>query len=217
MPACSTFCPSTVVDIGCGHGKYALALAQHGAGVTGVDFALPLLARAQRLGAELGVRAHWLRGDMRRLPLRSDCFGAAILMDAFGFFDAEDENDEVPREAARVLVADGRLAMKVVNGGPILDAFRATDREERDGSIMTISRTLSLAPPRMIERIKVTGSRGHGTYERRQRLYRVDDVLAALVRTGFSLVGLFASPNGAAFEPTSSPAIWVIAQRRGAI
>jgi SAM-dependent methyltransferase len=208
---------SRVVDIGCGHGRHALALAQRGPEVIGVDFAAALLLRAQRHAAELGVRARWVRGDMRRLPLRSGSFGAAILTDAFGFFETDEENDTVLREAARVLIAGGRLVLKVVNGGPVLEAFRETDREERDGTVVTISRTLALAPPRMTERIQVSGIRGSGEYERRQRLYRVEELCAALGRAGLSVIGVFASPDGATFEPANSPAMWVLGQRNGAV
>ena len=107
--------------------------------------------------------------------------------------------------------------MKIVNGGPVLDAFRETDREEREGTLVTISRKLSSTPPRMIERIGVSGSRGSGQYERRQRLYRVEEASAALVRAGLSIIEVFASPNGAAFEPTTSTTMWVVGQAGGPV
>ena len=205
-----------VIDIGCGHGRHALALAERGADVAGIDFAVALLVRARHLAADLRIQARWIRGDMRRLPLRSECVGAAVLMDAFGFFETEEENEAVLREAARVLIAGGRLGLKVVNGGHLLDAFRETDRQERDGAVITISRTLTSRPARMKERISVSGIRGDGEYERRQRLYRVEELRAALERVGFSVVGALASPDGTAFEPATSPTMWIVGQRRGA-
>jgi ubiquinone/menaquinone biosynthesis C-methylase UbiE len=207
---------SRVVDIGCGHGRHALALAERGPAVFGVDFAATLLIRAQRDGADLGVQAHWIRGDMRRLPLRSGSFSAAVSIDAFGFFEAEEENQAVLMEAARVLGPGGRLGLKVVNGGPILDSFRETDYEERDGTLVKISRTLSLAPPRMIEKITVSGTAGGGEYERHQRLYRVEELGAAFERAGLSVTGVLASPAGAPFEPATSFTMWVLGQRHGA-
>src|SRR5262245_35774824 len=125
-----------LIDVGCGHGRHALALAERGAAVIGLDFAVALLTRARELQAELNARASWVRGDMRRLPFRAGCADAGILMDAFGFFDSEDEHEEVLREAARVLTPDGRLALKVVNGGHVLDDFREAEREERDGVVV---------------------------------------------------------------------------------
>jgi SAM-dependent methyltransferase len=135
---------SRLIDIGCGHGRHAIALAERGAEVVGLDFAVALLNRARQLAEELRIRVRWTRGDMRRLPFRAECAGGAIVMDAFGFFDTEDQHEAVLREAARVLTADGRLAMKVVNGGPVLDAFRDTDREERDGVVVSVANTLTI-------------------------------------------------------------------------
>ena len=107
----------------------------------------------------------------------------------------------------------GRLALKVVNGEPILASFRRSDREERDGVVVTLSRSLTLEPPRMVERVSVSGSRGKGR-QRRQRLYRVDDLSAAAkIRRRYAIVGLFADACGAVFEPAISPSMWLIGQR----
>jgi ubiquinone/menaquinone biosynthesis C-methylase UbiE len=207
---------SRVIDIGCGHGRHALALAEHGPEVIGLDFAVALLRRARHLASELRGEVRWIRGDMRRLPFRSACADAIVMMDAFGFFDTEEEHDAVLRESVRVLTTGGRLALKVVNGGPILDAFRETDYEERDGVVISVSSTLTMDPPRMTQKISVSGPRGQGEYERRQRLYRVEELAAALERVGFAIVGVFASADGATFEPAISSTIWIVGKRRGA-
>ena len=204
---------SRVIDIGCGHGRYAIALAERGLDVIGFDFSVALLDRARKFATELRAPVHWTRGDMRQLPFRSECAGGAILMDAFGFFETDEEHDDALREAARVLTPGGRLGLKVVNGGNVLTTFRETDREERDGTVVAISRTLTLDPPRMTERISVSGRRGHGEYERRQRLYRAQDLHAALERAGFAVVGVFARPDGTPFDPAESPTMWIVGQR----
>jgi SAM-dependent methyltransferase len=208
---------SRIIDIGCGHGKHALPLAERGAEVIGLDFAVALLKRARHLSAELRTPVRWVRGDMRRLPFRSGCAGGAILMDAFGFFDTEDEHEAVLREAARVVTTGGRLALKVVNGGLVLDDFRETEREERDGVVVSVSNTLTSGPPRLTQRLSVTGSRGHGEYERRQRLYRVDELRTAFEQVGFDVVGVFADPDGTPFEPDLSSAMWIVGQRSSRI
>ena len=206
-----------VLDLGCGHGRYALAFAEQGADVVGVDSAVTLLLQANRFAWERGLPAHWVRGDMRRVPLLTESCDAVVVMDAFGFFDAEDENEQVLAEAARVLVPGGCVALKVVNGEPILASFRHTDREERDGVVVTMSRTLSLEPARMIERVSVSGSRGNGQYERRQRLYRGDELSAGAKRVGLIILGMFADAHGAMFEPATSPSMWLILQRTHAV
>ena len=77
-----------LIDIGCGHGKYAMAFSERGARVVELDFAANLLDRASHLSADLQHPARWTRGDMRRLPFRSGCSDAALVIDALGFFDS---------------------------------------------------------------------------------------------------------------------------------
>jgi len=206
---------SRVIDIGCGHGRHAIALAERGSNVIGLDGAAALLNRARQLAAGLQRQIRWVRGDMRRLPFRSECADAAVVMDAFGFFDTEQEHDAVLREAARVLTIGGRLALKVVNGGLVLDDFRETEREERDEAVVSVSNRLTFDPPRLIQRISVSGSRGLGDYERRQRLYRVGELSAALTHAGFAIDGVFAGPDGTPFDPAASASMWIIARRSG--
>ena len=48
--------PARIVDLGCGHGRHALALAELGCTVVGLDASTTLLARARELAD--GARAH---------------------------------------------------------------------------------------------------------------------------------------------------------------
>jgi ubiquinone/menaquinone biosynthesis C-methylase UbiE len=207
---------SRVIDIGCGHGRHAIALAERGSNVIGLDGAAALLNRARQLAAGLHGEIRWVRGDMRRLPFRSECADAAVVMDAFGFFDTEQEHEAVLREAARVVTIGGRLALKVVNGGLVLDDFRETEQEERDGVVVSVSNRLTFEPPRLLQRITVTGSRGDGEYERRQRLYRVEELSAALTHAGFAIDSVFAGPDGTPFDPAVSGSMWIVGERRTA-
>jgi hypothetical protein len=68
----------------------------------------------------------------------------------------------------------------------------------------------------MTEKVIVWGvPRGHGEYERRQRLYRSDELCNALERTGFTGGQVFASSDCATFEPAASPTMWVFGQPGG--
>ena len=136
------------------------------------------------------------------------------MMDAFGFFDPEKDHQTVMQEAARVLTTGARLVLKVVNGASILDAFRATGQEERDGVVISVSNTLTTDPPRLTQKISVSETGGRGEYERRQRLYRIEELCALLEQVGFDLVGVFAGPDGARFEPAASSTMWIVGRRR---
>jgi ubiquinone/menaquinone biosynthesis C-methylase UbiE len=204
---------SRVVDVGCGHGRHALALAELGPTVLGLDASVALLSRARQLAEASRAHVDWMRSDMRQLPLCSQSADAVLIMDAFGFFETEKEHETVVVEASRILRDGGSLMLKVVNGVPMMTAFRETEREERDGVEVSISNTLTLDPPRMTQRLTVSGSRGQGSYERRQRLYRVEELQAILERSGFTVTGLFANTDGAPFDSRRSSTIWLVGRR----
>jgi ubiquinone/menaquinone biosynthesis C-methylase UbiE len=56
----------TVLDVGCGTGRFAVALAERGAVVVGLDPAPSMLKIAQELAEKAGVgeRCTWLEGDL---------------------------------------------------------------------------------------------------------------------------------------------------------
>ena len=150
---------------------------------------------------------------MRMLPLQNECADAVLITDSFGFFETEVEHEAVLREARRILNNAGSLLLKLLNGVPILAAFRESEREQRDDVEVSISNTLTLEPPRMTQRLSLSGSRGQATYERRQRLYRVEELQAILEHSGFSVTELFANTDGAPFDPRQSSTIWLVAGR----
>jgi SAM-dependent methyltransferase len=83
-----------LVDVGCGTGSYAAALAELGWTVTGVDVSEDMLRRAR----EKGVDA--VRADATALPFEDASFDAAVSV--FTHTDVDDFS-AVVREVARVL------------------------------------------------------------------------------------------------------------------
>jgi len=62
---------ATLLDAGCGTGRYAVELARRGFAVTGIDRAPALLAEARRRPAEAGARVRFAPGDLRAVPSRA--------------------------------------------------------------------------------------------------------------------------------------------------
>lgn len=94
-----------VLDLACGHGRHARAIAPEVGLVVGIDRNSRYLdlARAQ------GSRAVLVRGDIRALPLKAGTFDAVYSWYSSLFMYDDDENAHCLAAAARLLRPGGRM------------------------------------------------------------------------------------------------------------
>jgi SAM-dependent methyltransferase len=103
-----------VLDLCCGQGRHARALAGRGYRVTGVDGNAPALAAARRVSDDTIV---YLQHDMRRLVELPGTFDAIIcLWQSFGYFDTAG-NADILRQISRKLRRGGRLVLDIYHRG----------------------------------------------------------------------------------------------------
>jgi ubiquinone/menaquinone biosynthesis C-methylase UbiE len=132
---------SPVLDVGCGSGDLALAMARAGHDVVGVDFAAAAIAAARAKAAALppagSGRAEFVIGDALRPSSLDRRFGAVVDSGFYHLFDA-DETTSFVAELARVLPAGGRYYLlafavefpvpnvpRAVSEAELRDRFRA--------------------------------------------------------------------------------------------
>ncbi len=104
---------ASVLDMGCGTGLAARAIAGHAGfrgSVTGIDLSAHLVAVASRLAGEQGVgqRVTFQSGDVRRLPFADASFDAVV---AHTLISHVPGPLAVLQEAARVLKPGGTIAV----------------------------------------------------------------------------------------------------------
>ncbi len=113
-----------VLDLGCGPGRYAEALARHGAVVTGVDLSERSIGVARRRAAEAGLSIEYRRQDFTTLD---DEAGFDVVMQVYGEVNtfSDDVRDALLAAARRALVPGGLLlldlstpALRRGEGGP---------------------------------------------------------------------------------------------------
>jgi SAM-dependent methyltransferase len=100
---------SEVLDVPCGGGRLALALARRGYRVTGVDWSGAFLDRARSDAA--GVAVAWERRDMRDLPWPGRFDAAYCVGNSFGYLDDEG-NAAFLRAVAAALKPGGRFVLE---------------------------------------------------------------------------------------------------------
>lgn len=114
----------TVLDIGCGVGTYAVALAQRGAThVTGIDLSETMLRLAQERATEAGVenRCEFIRTDLATFTIEQP-FDLVIAMGVLDYVGAAPSFIEKAVQSARVLA---------VFSLPVRDGFLARQRRVR--------------------------------------------------------------------------------------
>ena len=109
--------PQPILDVGCGTGSLAAALAAQGRRVTGIDLHLAGMRAPRR---QL-PRAALVQADALRLPLKGDCFQAALLLDVLEHAD----DRALLAELHRVLCPGG-LALVTAPAMPWLWSYRDT-------------------------------------------------------------------------------------------
>ncbi|HUA96374.1 MAG TPA: methyltransferase domain-containing protein [Acidimicrobiales bacterium] len=111
-----------VVDVGCGTGNAALAVARRGARSTGVDPAPRLLDVARRASGAQGLEVTFVSGEAAALPFPDSSVDAVVSV--FGLIFAPDPQ-AAAAELARVLVGSGRLVFSAwLPGGPLAEQAR---------------------------------------------------------------------------------------------
>jgi ubiquinone/menaquinone biosynthesis C-methylase UbiE len=117
-----------VLDVGCGPGRHAHALAERGLEVVGLDISQEFLAAA-------GSGA-WVRGDAQRLPFAAGRFDAAISLCQGGFGLLGGVGDAaVLEEMARVVRPGGRVACSAFSAYFALRHLEDTDTFDADAGV----------------------------------------------------------------------------------
>lgn len=101
-----------VLDVGCQCGALAIALAEAGATVTGLDVDEPLLEGARARARGYGVDASFVKGVGERLPFEDRSFALVTLVDVIEHVESA---EKTLAECARVLAPGGALYLQGPN------------------------------------------------------------------------------------------------------
>ena len=184
-----------ILDLGCGEGGYARALAQKGADMTCVDCS----ARAIQVAAELAQKAglairHEIRNSNDLFGVEDEAFD--IVLCSMMLMDCEDL-DGTLREVVRVLKRGGQLFASVLH--PCFDGEHQTGIGRQDEGAERKVLVMNYYEPR-----EWTAPLPKGTIPVIWRHRTMEDYVKAFVRSGLTIIDLN-EPRATEDEAKASP------------
>jgi len=190
--------PRRALDLGCGPGRHAVALAQRGVEVTGVDRTAPLLDRARERARLAGVSVEFVQEDMREFA-RPDSYDLAInLFSSFGYWREADDDVRALTRVLANLVPGGRLIMEMTGREQIPERLQERITRLDDGA--TLEEADTVVGDRLDRRWTVRRAGRTHCLEFSHRLYSGPDLSRLLTRAGFADVALYGNLEGAPFD-----------------
>jgi SAM-dependent methyltransferase len=208
-----------VLDVGCGGGRYARALADRGLRVTGVDLSEELIEAARERSPYLPGKPDYACWDARKLPFARQFHGAISMFTSFGYFDRREDDLEIFQGVRRALVPGGRYLLDFLHEAHVRAHLVAEERRDDGAMRVEITRRIADGPhgPCVFKRIHARDSvsgRDLATFEERVRLYTPDEVDALLEEAGFRLRGeRLADVDGTPFDAEATRLVRVAETR----
>jgi len=201
-----------VLDVPCGLGRHALAMASRGYRITGVDLSEEAIERAR--AASQGLDVTWKRADMRDLPQGEKFDAAYCLGNSYGYLEPEGTRAFL-RAVAGVLAPGARFAMDYGMAAEcILRHFR--EREwAQVGDILFLEENRYDVHRSLVE-TTYTFIRGAEQVTRKgvQWVHTVRDVLQSLAEAGFETKEVLGSADGTPFAVGGAGCLIVVAEKR---
>ena len=202
---------SSVLDVPCGNGRLALALAARGYRLTGVDIASEFIDEARSRGPDI----RWICGDMRQLPQDNPFDGAYCWGNSFGYLDDRGNADFVDA-VGRCLRPGARF---ILENGAIAETLFAQLEDEKTFEIgdirMDIRNHYDARRGRLHTEYTFARDGESETKTGSQRVYTAGEVCRMLEHSGFEVETLYGGVDRQPFA-IGSPHLIAVARKKGA-
>jgi len=194
---------STLLDICCGFGRHAFEISHlTGCSVAGVDLSDEYLAAAKEKYKSDKIK--YVKGDMRDFHVDGKFDTAVNLFTSFGFFDQDDENEKVIRQANLHLKKDGLFLLDIENKFNFIfnDVLKKEDKWQQldSGKYCLMHNEYDIINEREIFLAKIVEQgKSDVNVGYNIRLYSLPELKVMLNRNGFDLVSFWGDFDKSAY------------------
>jgi len=195
-----------VLDLACGPGRHSRYLGKRW-WTSGVDLSEVLL----RLAKQKGTPAKLVRADIRALPYRESSFDLVVnLFTSFGYFDSDEEHQDVIRGLWRVMRPSGTFVIDFFNAHAVRENLVARDESIVEGKKIEQRREISSDGRFVVKHIDIKAE-GREFMER-VRLFSKDELVSMVERVGFRIERALGDYDGGPLTQ-QSPRVILFARR----
>ena len=189
-----------ILDTACGNGSLAQGLVDMGARVTAMECSPVVLAQATEFSRRSGSprKPYYISGDLQRLPGEAGTFQMVLcLNNAVSALSNADAYRDFFRQAASLLVPEGRLVIQMLNYNRVVDKgdYSLNSIEEPEKGIL-IQRWFEDGSDGMLDlvsRVRILRLDAFEFSNHRSRVYPIcqDELREILSETGFAPLFFF--------------------------
>jgi cyclopropane fatty-acyl-phospholipid synthase-like methyltransferase len=183
---------SRLLDIGCGNGRIALALARRGINVVGIDSQPSCIASARRMANTEGLRVEFRRQDMRQLAYQGTFTHALLWWGTFGYYSDRD-NHAILFRIQEALSQGGELLVDVLLQEYLLANFSQESMLRGESWEAITYRSWCKRSSRVCATTTFHGTTGTISLTSSIRVYSKDELVELLRGAGFSCVDFLAT------------------------
>lgn len=196
---------SEVLDLACGYGRHAVAIAARGHRVTGIDTNPRYIDLGTQAAADAGVTVQWRVADMRALEDVASYVGVYSYYTSFGYF-SDVENEQVVARIAQALQPGGRFLLDTMNrDSMVVQPQQRTWMSRDDGGILLEEMTHDILTSRIRSRQILVEPQGGRQIVKEfyLRAYTCAELTALFARHGLVVDRVLGGPDGMRYSAFS--------------
>ncbi|MGE5401530.1 MAG: class I SAM-dependent methyltransferase [Ignavibacteriales bacterium] len=200
-----------VLDIACGAGRHSILFASGGYKVTAFDLSKNLLRIGREKCRELNLKVDFFNADIRRPALNHEFDLVINLFTSFGYFETDEENFALFKDAYDLLKKDAYFVFDYFNVYHLIKHLVPESVDSKNGK--TVIQKRYIKGNRIIKEISLIKGSGSKSYTESVRLYNEDEIVCWLEIAGFKIKAVFGDYSGSQFHDESSPRVVIIVQK----
>jgi len=198
-----------VLDLACGKGRHAIFLNKLGLDVTGADLSPNSIAEA---GKSENKRLHFLVHDMREAIPGAHFDFIVNLFTSFGYFDTQEDNQQVLNAIHQMLVPGGKLVIDFFNVEKVVRNMVPAEHKNIEGIDFHIEKHWD--GTHIYKKISFEDNGESFSFTERVQGLRLSDFQRLLLKSDFEITDTFGDLHLHPFDIHESDRLIIIATKR---